>query len=322
VIEGTFAIVLNVLAIAIITFVVSSLVVSVVVSTLAQRFVKLEVSSRKLSLWLLATIPWIAVVCVAACFIYQYHSYSIFTPDNSLAHWHHMSYFTVLSWHGATVLAASFIFALVIYQKLKALVSHNKELALLRSLSSKVDNDIYQVELPQASAFTGGFLSKHCYITTGMLAQTTAEEQAIIFRHEKAHAQLNDPFKKWFFSLLTAFFIPVIANRLRLHMTLAMEQAADREAISSELSATLIASTLIKVARLNKQSNTMAMVNSELVTSFGVDVLEQRVFFLLGQLELKPANKLLTAAFVLSTLVICIISVDGIHHLMETVFSH
>ena len=318
-IEGLSAIAFNIAAIALISFIVSNMAVSVVVSVLAQKFVMLEVNSRKVSLWLLALIPWLAVSCVVICFSYQLH---LATKLSLYAHWHHMNTFTLLSWHSVTLLVAMVLFCLILVNKLKGLVNHSRELALLRSMSTEVEKDVYEINTPQASAFTCGFFNKYCYVTRGILAQTSKQEQAVILGHEKAHARLNDPLKKWLFSILASFFVPQIATRLKLHMTLAMEQAADRAVIDNDTPATFVASTLVKVARLNQDGTEVCLRNNEFVTNFGADVLEQRVYFLLGQLDLEPANKLMTLTFTLLTLAACLMSIDGIHHLMETVFNH
>ncbi len=319
-VEGTVAIWLNISTIAILTFILANGAVSALVCVLAQQFLTLQVASRKTSLWLLVTLPWIASLCVASCFFYQYFYASPFEPTLSFAHWHHISDFNWLSWHGVTLLIGLAFIAYVFVSKLRQLHKHQQQIKLLAEFSQPLGPNLYLVDAPYASAFTSGFFKKRCFVTKPLLASTSTTEQAIIVGHEQAHAKNSDPLKKWLFSILALFFVPTIAKRLKLHMTLAMEQDADNAVINNEFEPTIVASTLVKVARLNAQQSPLA--HSELVANFGADVLEQRVHFLLGQLNLKPTNPWLTAVFVLSTLIVCIVSIDSLHHFIETIFNH
>ena len=321
-IEGLFAVFLNLMAIAVVTFVISNLAVSAIVCFLAQKFLTMEVKSRKAILWLLVLLPWLAVICVGLCFVYQMSSFNAMAAVNRYAHWHHLNYFEVLSWHSVSLVAALSLLFYVVFNKVSQLISHRRQLSLLQSLSTQTQHGVFEISVEQASAFTSGFIKKRCYVTTGMLRETSEQEQAVILGHEKAHALHNDPLKKWLFSVAAAFYVPAIGARLKLHMTLAMEQEADRAVINAETPATFVASTLVKVARLNQTSLAQPLVNSELVSHFGTDVLEQRVYFLLDQLNLKPVNKIITMLFVVLTLSLSFLSIDGVHHLMETVFNH
>ncbi|WP_053043110.1 M56 family metallopeptidase [Thalassomonas actiniarum] len=320
-IEGALAIWLNTFAIAVITFFIANLAVSLMVSVLDQRFLGMEVEPRKTILWLLVAIPWCVAVLVSSYFLYKFSSLDPFSWSTAYAHWHHMDVYAVFSWHSITLLLALLGIAYVLTRKISLLLKHKNELLLLSGFAREIERQVYELELPQACAFTSGFLTKHCYITSGMLNATTVQEQAVILGHEKAHAKNNDPLKKWLFSILAAFFLPSLTARLKLHMTLAMEQAADNAVLSEEnISSTMVAATLVKVARLNAAE--APLVNNELVANFGADVLEQRVYFLLGRLELKPVNKLLTLIFIVLIIVASLSAIDSVHHLMETIFSH
>ncbi len=319
-IEGQLAIWLNMATILVLSFVIANFSVSLCVSLLAQKFLNTQVESRKIILWLLVLLPWLASICVALLFLNGYSTSTIFESEAEYAHWHHMSEFNWLSWHGITLMLA-FAFTLQLcVKKLIQLSRHRKDLLGLTHFSTPIDTDVYEIELCKPSAFTAGFIKKKCFITSGMFKEMTKEEINVILVHEKAHAKMNDPLKKWLFSIFSAFFIPILAERLKLHMMLAMEQAADNAVVNSEIPSTFVASTLVKVARLNALHSPLK--NNELVVNFGADVLEQRVYFLLGQLSLKPANKVVTATFATLIFVGCLSSIDGVHHLIETVFSH
>ena len=319
-VEGNIATLLNGFAIASISFILANIAVSAVVSVLAQKFLKLQLNSRKTILWLLVLLPWLTGAAVSVFFVFGSVTSSPFVAESEYAHWQHMNSFSWLSWHGLILAFAALFIAYVLLVKFTQLRKHATELNLLKSLSHCRDGNIYEVELAQASAFTAGILNKQRFITTGMLAQTSAQEQQVILQHEQAHAEANDPFKKWLFSIFASFFLPMLAARLKLLMTLAMEQQADKRVLDYGYQSTFVASTLVKVASLN--ANESPVKNNELVANFGADILEQRVFFLLGQLDLKPVNKLLTLLLIILILGGSVGSIDSIHHLMEKLFSH
>lgn len=319
-IEGKLAVWLNIATIIVLAFVIANFAVSIIASLLAQNFLGLQVKSRKLVLWLLVTLPCITSLCVALLFLNGYTSSNVFESETAYAHWHHMDAFNWLSWHGATLIIALVFSVYVFGIKFIQLKHHRKNLAYLTSLSKPLTTDVFEIELPESSAFTAGFIKKKCFITSGMLKEMTKEEAAVVLGHEKAHAKMNDPLKKWLFSIFTAFFITSLATRLKLHMTLAMEQAADNAVVNGDITSTFVASTLVKVARLNAQYSPVK--DNELVANFGADVLEQRVYFLLGQLNLKPVNKTVTTILIILILGVCLSSIDGVHHLIETVLSH
>ncbi|GAB5393375.1 MAG: hypothetical protein Altm1KO_28930 [Alteromonas macleodii] len=99
-----------------------------------------------------------------------------------------------------------------------------------------------------------------------------------------------------------------------------MEQDADNAVLEEGIDRIFVASTLIKVAKLNAQEDILK--SSALVVNFGADVLEQRIYFLLGRLQLSPINKTVAFSFAIALFFLCMTSLDGVHHLIETVFSH
>lgn len=320
IIEGDIALWLNFLAVCVISFAVANIAVSALTSILAQRFLQLEIPSRKHTLWLLVTIPWLVSLIIAACFLYPVLEYSPFSPVQNYTHWHHMNTFYMDSWHSVTLMAALTYIAWVGINKLSGLKQHSQQLSTLHQFATPLRDKVFVLENHQASAFSSGFRHPKCYITSGMLDQMNANELEIIIQHELAHIRRRDPFKKWLFSLLVTFFIPVIANRLKLHMVLAMEQAADEAVIEYNHQPIDIASTLIKAARLNASNHNM--LDQDLVANFGAEVLEQRVYFLLGQLQLKPLSPFLSLGLFASVICLCALSLDSIHHIIETIFSH
>lgn len=313
------AVTLNLLAIFIITFVVANLAVSASVSFLGQKFLNIQVKSRKVLLWLMVLLPWLLGALMALYLLDDYLSSSVFYTE-SFSHWHHMSEFNWSSWHGVTLIMAFSYYFYVIAAKTSQLYRHNQQVKMLIALATQKDDGVLQIDMPKACAFTTGFINKKCFVTSGLSTQTTDDEYDVVISHEKAHAKTNDPLKKWLFSVLTAFFIRPICARLMLHMTLVMEQDADNTVIKGGHQKVFVASTLMKIAKFNAQ-NTL-IEDSDLVVNFGADVLEQRILFLLDQLKLEPINKWLTMIFVLLLSLLCMTSLDGVHHVIEALFSH
>jgi Zn-dependent protease with chaperone function len=277
--EGTLAIILNTITIIIITFIIANLVVSIIASLITELLLTIQVKPRIVALWLLVTLPWLAGLCVALLFLNEYISSNAFESEAEDAHWHHMDVFNWLTWHGATLIIALVFSLYVLGGKLIQLKNHRNNLKSLTSLSKNLSDDVFEIEMSEASAFTAGFIHKKCYITSGMLKEMTKDEISVVLEHEKAHAKNNDPLKKWMFSIFTVFFISSLATRLKLHMTLAMEQAADNEVVSDGVNSTFVTITLVRVARLNALYSPVK--DNELVANFGAEVLEQRIYFLL-----------------------------------------
>lgn len=313
------AVVLNLLADFIISFIVANLAVSAAVSLLGQKFLKVQVKPRKAFLWLMVLIPWLVSALISLYLLDDYVS-SIEFEMKAYAHWGHMTDFEWYSWHGVTLILALGFTLCVCTNKLIQLFKHRREINMLSALSTEVESDVYQIETPQAYAFATGFINKKCFVTTGLVKATSGDEYDVVISHERAHAKSNDPLKKWLFSVFSGFFAPTIGARLKLHMVLAMEQDADNEVIKSGKDKIFVASTLMKIAKLNAKDKVLS--NSDLIVNFGADVLEQRIFFLLDQLQLEPMNKSLTAVFVILLSLICMTSLDGVHHFIEAIFSH
>ncbi|MCY7295524.1 M56 family metallopeptidase [Alteromonas sp. a30] len=335
-IEGNPAIVLNMLAIATLAFAVSGTAISVFVSLFGKSMLRSDIASRKRVLWLLASAPWTISLLVALLFLnccfdviafQSNHSHNFMLIDwhyesnySERAKLHHIQQFHWWSWRGFALLTAVSFCAYVVLKKSRELRQHRAQLTRLLQQSRSSSDGILVVQSANAFAFTTGFFKKHTFISSGLLAHTSPDEQRAILLHEDAHLRANDPIKKWIYSFLTAFFIPVLALRLRMLMTLSTEQEADAQVIKQDVEPTFMARTLVKVARLNITATPMQY--SELVANFADDMLQQRVYFLLGKLELQPISKRFTSLFMLLILSVSLPSVDGVLYLMEALFKH
>lgn len=324
-IEGALALWFNITAIAVLSFIAANTIVSLFVAVFDTKLALFEVKSRKYALWLTVTLPWLVALFVACYFAFISTTPSFAQQSDAYAHWHHMEEFSISSWHSFTLLMAMAVMAAILLKKLRVLHKHQHDLALLKQMSTPLSGDTYQLNTyqlntEQSSAFTCGFINQRCYITSGLLDRTTLDEQQVILGHEQAHMLARDPLKKWIFNLLATFFVTPVAARLKLKMILAMEQHADNAVINTEYSSTFVAATLVKIARLNATEN--SLIDNELVASFGAEILEQRVYSLLGQLTLKPISRRLTLTFMIIVVSVSLYSIDGIHHLIETLFTH
>ena len=309
----------NLLAIFTIAFAITNLVVSIGVSLLGQKLTSVQLKPRKALLWFCVSMPWIMSILVCL-YLLDIYVYSSIFETKQYAHWHHISDFNWFSWHAVTIILLLSYMMFVLTSKTRQLWLHRQEVSLLTCLSKNLSRGAYEVEIPKFAAFTSGIRSKKCFITTGLLNEVTPEELDVILKHERAHVVNNDPLKKWLFSILVSFYFAPVARLLTLQMVLAMEQDADNAVLEEGIDRIFVASTLIKVAKLNAQEDILK--SSALVVNFGADVLEQRIYFLLGRLQLSPINKTVAFSFAIALFFLCMTSLDGVHHLIETVFSH
>ena len=76
-IEGTLALGLNMITIVVIAFIIANFTVSIIASLLAEKFLTIQVQSRKFVLWMLVILPWFISLCVALFFLEGYLSSNI-----------------------------------------------------------------------------------------------------------------------------------------------------------------------------------------------------------------------------------------------------
>ncbi len=310
-IEGIWAPILNLLTLNVLVFVMSLLGVSVFIGCYKNTFSKINSQHRKFLLWLYVLTPWFISLLISLLFIAT-GFFTADTPLNTVAHWHHKNSFELMSWHNFSLSIFIIIVCFLIIKKLKKLIKHHNEIRLLHGFSTKKHADFYTIEAKQPSAFTCGLIKQYCFLSTGLLEKITENEKNIILHHELAHAQAKDPLKKWFFSFFTAFFIAPIKQYLITNMTLAMEQEADKKVVLARYEPALIASTLVKVARLSSASP-----HYEMSHHFSMNLLEQRIHYLLGLQEAKPCNLLLPISIFILFTSFTVLSIDSLHHFIE-----
>jgi Zn-dependent protease with chaperone function len=316
------------LALNIITIGITSLWVSIaLISTLAsftlQLFDSFNANNRARLLWLIVVLPWIvalaSVLLLLAPEIYEYRIDWL----SSFIHWHHAYVFHIVSWHGALLMIFSTMFLIVSISKLVRAIRTNSRVGQLDffSVSEQLNCGAFLVDSDTPQAFTAGLFYPRSYITHGLRDKLSKEKLVVVLQHELAHLWRRDPLRKYVFSLLTAFFPGWIGMRFNEAFSLSLEQLADQFALKLVGDKTLVSKTILDVARLNNNEISRAGL-SAVECGFASNALQLRIRYLLDGEPMQPFPLVKIVASVLVTIAVSTLSVDFIHHSVETLFSH
>lgn len=320
-----WAILLNLLSIALMGLLAATALLASMSPFIAQLITPLSVRTRKKTLWLFVATPWaVSIICVLA-FVP-----SLFQLENSLwldrlAHWHHPYVFYLDSWHAATLLMFILGVAYVLISKGLNAVRHLNTLDTLTRLSQgkvrhrEIGQDIVVLESQIPSAFTAGLLSPKCYVTTGLIKQVSETELDIIIEHERAHIRRKDAQKKWLFTLLASLYPRPVARRLNRLFSMATELLADAH-VGRSYNTFDIAQTLVKVARI--QRFFAGNLSPSMVNHFVTDNVDLRVRALVSPQACGSFPWSYCVMVMAFTTIVSSIGVDGLHHLIEAIFSH
>ncbi len=321
-IYGQWALVFNLLTVGVLAFIVANIFVSITFWLVKSKLQHYAVSTRKSLLWLFVLAPWLISLCVTLFFspLFQNGSISIWLTD--LAHWHHPDIFYFLSWHSASLLIFIGFTFYILIQKMTLLYRNHYQINLLRVLGVEKSKQVYVIESSIPTAFTGGVFRPLCFISTGLIEQTSADDIEIIIQHELAHVHYLDPLKKWFFSFFCAYFASNVKQLFISMMSLSMEQAADSFYVKNQQQSHNVASTLVKFTKLAASDSVHRQYNNELFVHFCRHSIEQRVLHLLNDKLFRPfpIGGVVVAIFLLA--LISTTSVDSLHHVIETLFAH
>jgi len=323
---GDLAITLNLLSVAVLAFAISVVFISIALRFTLPRLDYLTFRLRKVILWSLVTAPWwIAINCVVFFWPKQQDLFSA-AWLNEFVHWHHVDIFSFDSWHAVTLLSAS---GFLIWSMIKTVYSRKKQSSTMASLLGL--SDVYPQEansqhryylLPLAipAAFTTGLISPKIYLTTALQERVNEQELDIIIRHEMAHVAARDPLFKVIFATFAGFFPLGMKQHLVKQFTLLTELMADH-AVTNEHDHLDVAQALVNVARMQRS---VTLGCDGLQTSyFGNDQTSVRVQRLIypvctsSRLAIGLAIVLLVIAPVLTAS-----TVDSLHHIIETFFTH
>ncbi|WP_461518164.1 M56 family metallopeptidase [Porticoccus sp.] len=327
------AVILNLLSIGLMGLLVATVLLAAVWPFAAHHIAQLSARTQKKTLWLLVAAPWaIGILCVSVS-LPSLFQVANFTWLDRLAHWHHPYVFYLDSWHAAALLMFILGIAYVLIRTGLNAARHLHTLNSLTDLSREgsgscvqkknrhweIGRDIVVLESQTPSAFSAGLSSPKCYVTTGLIAQVSETELDIIIAHERAHIEHRDSRKKLYFALLASLYPKPVAHRLNRLFSLATEQLADAH-VGKSYCVFDIAQTLIKAARLQRAC--AGNLNPALVNYFMADDVDVRVKALVTPQEFRSFPWSYCLLIMALTLMLSSAGVDGLHHLIEAVFSH
>lgn len=320
------AILLNLLSIALMGLLAATALLVLVWLFTARYIEQLSACAQQKVLWLFVVTPWtVSIICV---FVFLA---SLFQSDRSfwlgrLTHWHHPYVFHLDSWHSATLLLFILGVTYVLVRKSLKTIRHLNTLNSITRLSVdearywEIGRDIVVLESQTPTAFAAGLMHPKCYVTTGLIERVTGTELDIIIEHERAHIKHRDTQKKLLFTVFTSLFPKSVARCLNRLFSVAMEQLADAH-VSKSYCAFDIAETLIKAART--QSVTTSNVNPLMVNYVTADDVDVRIRALVTPHAFRSSFPLGYGLLLIAlTTIVSSAAVDGLHHLIEAVFSH
>lgn len=320
-----WAIIFNVLSIALIGLLVATVLLISVLPFAARCIKQLSACRQRTTLWMFVATPWlVSLICVLVFMPSLFQSQSALWLDR-LAHWHHPYVFYLDSWHSAALLFFSLAIAYVLVRNGLKVFRHLCALEALTHLSRGkachwgIARDIIVLESQTPLAFTAGLFSPKCYVTTGLVEQFSETELDIIIAHERAHIRHKDTQKKLLFALFASLYPRAVVQRLNRIFSLATEQLADAQ-VGMTYCTFDIAQTLVKAARIQRcfASN----LHPAMMSFFVADDVDLRVRALVAPQRFRSFP---WACCLLAMVLITILSsvgVDILHHLIEAVFSH
>lgn len=319
---GQAALLLNLFTIAALCLFLGIVVVSGACRLTACFPLRTTASTRRLLLWSAVLLPWLAA-CTAALVLV----FSEILGDGvaGMVHWHHIHVFNLHSWHGLSVLGFLLLAMVLLLRSGLQVYRHLYQVRLLMQLGERDPNNESIILSERAEAFTSGLLHPRCFYTSSLCEGVSADEFAVIRLHEEVHARSFDPLKKWLFALLSGFFPGGTRLFLSRQMALCIEQCADEQVARQGQSETLIAQTLVKVARLAHRARDHVQapaLSPVLGCHFAMQQLDARVHYLLNANKGRSLSPLFIVGPFLLLTAGCLVSADAIHHTIESLFSH
>lgn len=166
----------------------------------------------------------------------------------------------------------------------------------------------------QPLAATIGILRPRVFVSSVLRKQLSAEELAVVLRHEEAHVRRRDPLRRVLARLGCVLHLPATRRQLLMDLQLACEQACDEQTANRTGDRLLVARTLITVERLMAKTQ---VVLPAFAPAFGEAGITARVGALAS--DPVPAAPLWIPAAAFGVLATLIAAADDIHHTTETV---
>lgn len=320
-ISGMPGFLLNAFSIISLSAVIIILLISLLLSMNCWRTLEVSAEDRKLALWLLVFSPWLIGVAATSLVILLSQPKIAVLFNNEWVHWHHLSDFTLTSWHGYLVLAMIVLAVIMLARVLRRVVTLNNTTMVLSAFSSARDDGVLELDSDACAAFTAGIRKPKCYMTRALIDQLNSREYEVIRLHELSHARFHDPARKALFQILSSFFPAPVARVLNAQMATAMEQVADARVAERVMDKAFIARALLKVKRLAGRASVLPPAGLE-ACHFGIDSVEQRIRYLLSEDETPPLSVAVVFALIVVLAAACALGADALHHTIELSLSH
>lgn len=317
---GNWALVLNLASIGLMGLFIAHALQSISWLLIKKKLMALCPQSRKNLLLSWVVSPFILSLVITAFFYLSITgSHEIL---NNIAHWHHAYVFHFNSWHGFLLVSFILYFLWKLFlavRQWRSLRSDIKSLNLLSGVHTRSrcdDLNYYLLDSKSPAAFVAGIINPKCYLTSGLKHQLSSNELNIVLKHEQAHIVFNDALSKYLFNLLTIFYPSKIRFQIKQNYILTLEQIADKE-VSKSYKAVDVASTLVKVARLQK------MHKSQLsFCHFGNEHISLRVEQLIAPNAQTVLSKGMSIIGIILLMLVTLSAIDASHHLVESLFNH
>lgn len=284
--------------------------------------------ARREWLWYLAATPWLLGLLVVVVTLLPSVSHDQgWALDHCHVHgdvhghlcWFHPAAFASASAWGACALVFAIIALRALYRLATHLWRYRQNTRTLLSFAQANARGYHRLESDAPSAFTLGLLRPRAMISQALLQSLSPAELDIVLLHERTHVQRCDPLQLWVFRGLT-FLLPASTRyRLRRAFSIAVEQDTDDCVARHIPDRTQIASTLIHVQRMTRQQAHAAAINS---CAFDGSPLEQRVRHLLENPRGIEVPRKTLSALAITTMTLCALHADPLHHAIEFLLSH
>ena len=115
---GNLGLALNILTIAILSLCFTLVLISIIGNRFHGVLLKFNASSRSKLLWCIVTIPWLISLLSVLVLVFP----ELFNWEKSWVtsnfHWHHIYSFSIISWHGASLLIFTGLCFFILLSKL------------------------------------------------------------------------------------------------------------------------------------------------------------------------------------------------------------
>lgn len=320
-ISGLPGFLLNAFSIILLSALVIILLISLLLGMKSWRTLVLSAEDRKWALWIVVISPWLIGVMATSLVVLLSQPKISARFNNEWVHWHHLSEFTLTSWHGYLVLAMIVFAVIMLARVLRRVVTLNNTTMILSAFSSARDDGVLELDSDACAAFTAGIRRPKCYMTRALIDQLSSREYEVIRLHELTHARFHDPARKALFQVLSSFFPSPVARVLNAQMSTAMEQVADARVAESVADKAFIARALLKVKRLAGRAAVLPPAGLE-ACHFGIDSVEQRIRYLLSEDETTPLSLVVVFALMVVLALTCALGADALHHAIELSLHH